>query len=203
LNTSDAKLKSKTLARRRRGFRRSRKPVKSIKIPKIKFSDASKRYFTILFTMMFVGFGSIILSMMVVQEIVPNSGQQLYTRPASFSMFLVSFIISMIAWQGIGILNVLLWVIGKVITFGLDNSAPPTTRLLPPNAWKMIPYSMAICGIYGMVIGLANSEVETLITTFDFAIAGGAWGVFLNMLARFRLLPIDENAIRNFEEDLK
>ncbi len=190
------------MARRRRSFR-SRGTQKPLKLPKVQFSEAAKRYFTVLFTVCFVVLGGIILGISVVQEIIPNADKQLHTDTASFSMFLVSFVIAMIGWQGIGVLNVLLWLLGRLITFGLSDSTPPTTRSIPPNAWKMIPYCAAVCGIYGFVIGVANADVKTLMTTFDFAIAGGAWGVFLNILARFRLLPFDENAVEEYEEELR
>lgn len=191
------------MARRRRSrFGRRRKP-KPIKLPKIQFSETSKRYFTILFGMLFIGFVSLYAGMIVVDEIVPNASQQLYTTPTSLTMFLLSFLISMVAWQGIGILTVLIFVVINLLTFGLAKSSMSTTKQLPPSAWKMIPYSMVVCAIYGFAIGIANEEVKTLITTFDFAIAGGGWGVFLNFLARLRVLPIDENAVQNYDQDLK
>ena len=156
---------------------------------------------------MFILFGGMFLGQMVVEEIVTNAPEQLYANTASISMLIVSFFVAIVAWQGLGVLSVLMWVLLKLITFRLGKAEAPTQKIMPPHAWKMIPYAALTCAIYGAVIGVANTEVP-LIVILDFGIAGAAWGVLLNILAKFRLLPyvdfrdtLNEMAIENAIED--
>ncbi len=192
--------------RRRVSIFRARGTTSSGKPPK-EMDKATKRYFRVLFTIMFILFGGMFLGQMVVEEIVTNAFDQLYTNTASISMMIVSFFVAIVAWQGLGVLSVLMWVLLKLITFRLGKAEAPTQKIMPPHAWKMIPYAALTCAIYGAVIGVANTEVP-LIVILDFGIAGAAWGVLLNILAKFRLLPyvdfrdtLNEMAIENAIED--
>lgn len=194
--------------RRRVSVFRARGVDSSSGKPRRKMDKATKRYFRALFTIMFILFGGMILGQMVVEEIVNNASEQLYTNITSISMLIVSFFVAVIAWQGLGVLSVIMWVLLKLITFRLGKAEPPTQKLMPPHAWKMIPYAALTCAIYGAVIGFANVEVPLFVTIIDFGIAGAGWGVLLNILAKFRFLPyvdfqetLNEMAIEEALED--
>lgn len=179
------------------GFRRGGEPAK-VKNP---MSPATKRYFILLFAFAFVLFSSMIIGSWLVAAIVPNYSEQLYTNYASISMLLVSFFVGIVAWQGVRVLGVILWLLSRLITFGMIESKPPTQSIRPPNAWKMVPYSMLVCTIYGLIIGIANPDVQ-IITALDFGIAGAAWGVLLIFLAQFRLLPFAKvEVVEEYLED--
>ncbi len=167
------------------GFKRGNKATK-VKNP---INPVTRKYFVLLFTFAFILFGSMLLSSWVVFEIIPNASEKLYTNYAAISMLLVSFLVAIVAWQGVRVLGVIFWLLSRLITFGMIESKPPTQPIRPPNAWKMIPYSMLVCAIYGAIIGIANSDVAILLTAVDFGVAGAFWGVLLNILAQFKLLP--------------
>lgn len=197
------------MARRRRvSVFRARGVDSSSGKPPREMDKATKRYFRALFTIMFILFGGMLIGQMMVEEIVINASEQLYTNTASISMLIVSFFVAIVAWQGLGVLSVIMWILLKLITFRLGKAEPPTQKMMPPDAWKMIPYAALVCAIYGGIIGFANAEIPVLTTIFDFGIAGAAWGVLLNILAKFRFLPyvdfqetLNEMAIEEALED--
>ena len=162
------------------------------------FGKSSKHFFKVLITTVLIIFGSMLLGDIVVHEIVKDAYQKEFTNIAAFSMFIVSFLVAMIAWQGLGVLRILFWVLGLLLTFGHSQMDPPTQIEMPPHSWRMITYAALTCAIYGLLIGFFNEDVKIWLTAFDFMIAGGCWGVFLVILARFGLLPfVDRQEMMN------
>ena len=153
------------------------------------FGKSSKHFFRVLITTVLIIFGSMLLGHIVVNEIIRDAYEKEFANIAAFSMFIVSFLVAMIAWQGWGVLRILFWVIGLLLTFGHSMMDPPTQGEMPPHSWRMITYAAITCASYGLLIGLLNKDVATWITAFDFLVAGGCWGVLLTILARFGLLP--------------
>jgi hypothetical protein len=153
------------------------------------FGDSSAHFFKLLIAVVFILFGSMILGHIVVHQIIDDAYTKLYTNVAAISMFIVSFLVGMIAWQGLGVIRILFWVIGQILTLGNSTMDAPTQAEMPPNSWKMMTYAVLTCGIYGFVIGYYNPELKLWLTVLDFSIVGGCWGVFLSALARFGLLP--------------
>lgn len=153
------------------------------------FGKSSKHFFKVLTTTVLIMFGSMLLGDIVVNEIIKNAYEKEFTSITAFSMFMVSFLVAMIAWQGWGVIRILFWVIGLLLTFGHSMMDAPTQAEMPPHSWRMITYAALTCAIYGFLIGYFNEDVKLWMTVFDFMIAGGCWGVVLTILARFGLLP--------------
>ena len=159
------------------------------------FGKSSKHFFKLIITVIFIIFGSMLLGHIIVNEMIKDAYTKLHVNIAAISMFLVSFLVGMIAWQGLGVLRILMWVIVQILTLGNSKMDAPTQIQMPPDRWRLITYAALTCGVYGLLIGLFNPELKFWITILDFSIVGGCWGVFLSILGRFGFLPFVDTGL--------
>lgn len=150
---------------------------------------SSKHFIRVLFVFSLILFGGIFLGVWVVYQIIPNAEEVPYAHLAGATMFLISFLCGMVAWQGIEILRVILWIVGKILTLGISKITPPSAIEKPPSIWKLITVSAIVCGLVGLLLGLNSADIKILSTTFDFFIAGACWGLLLFILGNMGWLP--------------
>jgi uncharacterized membrane protein YfcA len=111
---------------------------------------------------------------------------------ASFVAFLAlpfAFVISLVLWQGLTLLILLVRLIA-----GRRGRAPREEALvtLRRKAIVMIPVPVVICAPVGLIVGLLGGGV--LLSTAAFTVVGMAYGVGLWALAQKDLLPLLESA---------
>ena len=153
------------------------------------FGKSSRFFIRMLIIFTILTFGGMLLGVWVINEIIPNADAYEYANLAGASMFFFSFLVGIVVWQGTGIIPVLFWLLGKILTLGMSKLDPPTASEIPPGSWKLISSSIIVCALFGLLVILNNEGLPLGLTILDFSLAGLVWGILLNILANMGLLP--------------